>query len=151
VMNTFKEKTDGLFMHGYTYSGHPTACAVALKNLEVIENEGLVENSRKMGNLMLDGFKRLQSKYDFVGEVRAFGLMGAIEIVKDKETNERFEENLAPKLVSEATDRGLICRGVIYEGADTLIFAPPLVITEEQVDEMINILDETFAAMEKRL
>lgn len=147
VMKTFKEKTEGLFMHGYTYSGHPTGCAVALENLRIIEEENLVENSRKMGEVMLEGFKRLQAKHDKVGEVRAFGLMGAIELVQDKETNQRFEEPLAPTVVNEATDRGLICRGVIYEGADTLIFAPPLVITEEQVNEMIDILDETLAAV----
>lgn len=151
VMQTFKEKTDGLFMHGYTYSGHPSSCAVALANLKVIEEENLVENSRKMGELMLEGFKRLQAKHPIIGEVRAFGLMGAMEIVKDQESNERFAEPLAPKLVSEATERGLICRGVIYEGADTLIFAPPLVINEKQIDDMMDILDETLLAVEKEI
>lgn len=150
IMETFKEKTDGLFMHGYTYSGHPTSCAVALENLEIIEKEGLVENARNMGAYMLEGFKRLQADHNIIGEVRAIGLMGAIEIVQNKETNERFPEPLAPTLVSKATDRGLICRGVIYEGADTLIFAPPLIITKEEIDDMINILDETFSAVEKR-
>src|SRR5699024_9621142 len=151
VMKTFKEKTDGLFMHGYTYSGHPTSCAVALENLEIIEKEGLVENARKMGEYMLEGFKRLQSEHKIVGEVRGMGLMGAIEIVQNNDTNERFNEPLAPILVNEATERGLICRGVIYEGADTLIFAPPLIITKEEIDEMIDILHQTFLAVEKAL
>lgn len=151
VMDTLKEKTEGLFMHGYTYSGHPTSCAVALKNLEIIEEENLVESSRKMGALMLEGFKRLQAQHDMIGEVRAFGLMGAIEIVQSKETNERFDNPIAPILVNEATNRGLICRGVIYEGADTLIFAPPLVINKEEVEEMISILHDSFLAIEKEM
>lgn len=151
VMETFKEKTEGLFMHGYTYSGHPTACAVALENLDIIEREHLVGNSREMGSRMLEGFKRLQAEHNFIGEVRSFGLMGAIELIENKQTNKRFSEPLAPKVVEEATKRGLICRGVIYEGADTLIFAPPLIITEEEVNQMIDILHETFLDIKKSL
>ncbi|VEF47108.1 aminotransferase [Bacillus freudenreichii] len=138
--------SDGLFMHGYTYSGHPTACAVALKNIEIIESEGLIDNSKAMGEKMLEGFKRIQAKHEIVGEVRGLGLMGAIEIVEDKETGKRFAEPLAPSIVAESLKRGLIHRGVIYEGADTLIFAPPLNINEEEVEKMIQIIDEAITA-----
>lgn len=139
------------FFHGFTYSGHPVACAVALKNIEIIEKEGLVENARDRGIDLLNGFKWLQSKHDIVGEVRGIGLMGAIELVKDKSTNARFESPVSPKAVAEAMKRGLIFRGVLYEGADTLIFAPPLVISKSQVEDMITILDDTLTVVRKNL
>ncbi|MBP1931408.1 aspartate aminotransferase family protein [Ammoniphilus resinae] len=134
------------FFHGFTYSGHPVACAVALRNIEIIESENLVENSRVMGQEMLKGFQWLQQEIDIVGEVRGLGLVGAIEIVKDKATGERFESPLSPKIVAEAANRGLICRCVTFEGSDTLVFAPPLVINKEEINKMIHILHETFVA-----
>ncbi|MFD1707899.1 aspartate aminotransferase family protein [Siminovitchia sediminis] len=141
--------SDGLFMHGYTYSGHPTACAVALKNIEIIEREDLVANSKAMGEEMLAGFKWLQQEHDIVGEVRALGLMGAIEIFR--EGNERFAEPLSPKIVAESLERGLIHRGVIYEGADTLIFAPPININKYEINKMINILHDVLSVVEKNI
>ncbi len=145
------ELSSGMFLHGYTYSGHPVACAVALKNLELIEQERAVENARIMGTHMLKGFEQLQQKHEMVGEVRGLGLMGAIELVKDKATNERFAQPAAPMVVSEAMKRGLICRGVLYEGADTLVFAPPLIITEQQIEEMIDILHDSLTAVGKEI
>ncbi|RST74144.1 aspartate aminotransferase family protein [Siminovitchia acidinfaciens] len=149
IHNDLIELSDGLFMHGYTYSGHPTACAIALKNIEIIEREGLVNNSKVMGEEMLDGFKWLQQEHEIIGEVRGLGLMGAIEIVKDKKTNERFNEPFAPKIVSESLKRGLIHRGVVYEGADTLIFAPPLIIDKYGINKMINILNEAIGTVNR--
>ncbi|MFD1706426.1 aspartate aminotransferase family protein [Siminovitchia sediminis] len=151
IHNDLIELSDGLFMHGYTYSGHPTACAVALKNIEIIEEEDLVNNSKLMGEEMLQGFKWLQQEHEIIGEVRGLGLMGAIEIVKDRKTNERFADPLAPKIVAESLKRGLIHRGVIYEGADTLIFAPPLTIDKYEINKMINILNEAIGAVKKEL
>src|SRR5699024_6397118 len=90
--------SDEQFYHGYTYSGHPTSSVIASKNIEIIERENLIENARVMGEIMLEGFKYLQEKHDIVGEVRTIGLMGAIEIVKDKETNARFENPLVPHI-----------------------------------------------------
>lgn len=147
----FIELSTGTLLHGYTYSGHAMACAVALKNIEIVERESLIANSKQMGQVMLEGFKRLQQQHEIIGEVRALGLMGAIEVVKDKKTNERFGSPLAPQLVSEAANRGLIFRSVIFDDQDTLVFAPPLVITKTEVDVMINILHETFTAVEKNL
>src|SRR5699024_5383989 len=142
IMNTFKEKTQGNFMHGYTYSGHPTATAVALKNLEIIEDANLVVNAKKMGDYMLESFKQLSKTHSIVGEVRTIGLMCAIEIVMDKNKNERFENPLSPTLLKEVTNRDLLCRAERYEEADILIFAPPLIITKKEIDEMIDILNK---------
>ncbi|MBX0315241.1 aspartate aminotransferase family protein [Planococcus glaciei] len=149
--NEFAELSKGTLLHGYTYSGHPMACAVALKNLEIIEKENLIANSKQMGEVLLEGFKKLQQQHDIIGEVRTLGLIGAIEVVKDKQTNERFESPIVPQLVSEAAKRGLIFRSVVFDGQDTLVFAPPLVITPSEIDEMVNILDETFTAVGKNL
>ncbi|MBN6185374.1 aspartate aminotransferase family protein [Aneurinibacillus sp. BA2021] len=144
------ELSTGMFLHGYTYSGHPTACAVALKNIEILERENLIENARIMGEEMLQGFQWLKQEHAIVGEVRGLGLMGAIEIVKDKATNERFAEPVAPLLVADLMARGLICRGVTYEGADTLVFAPPLIITKQQVNKMVELIHEALLAVEKK-
>ena len=143
------ELSEGTLLHGYTYSGHPMACAVALKNLEIIERENLIENSKLMGLELLNGFKQVQKQRSIVGNVRALGLMGAVEIVKNKKTNERFEEPLAPKIVTEAAKRGLICRSVVFDQQDTLVFAPPLTINQSEIKEIIEILNDAILAVEK--
>jgi adenosylmethionine-8-amino-7-oxononanoate aminotransferase len=74
--------------------------------------------------------------------------MGAVEIVKNKESNERFAEPLAPKIVGEAAKRGLICRSVVFDGQDTLVFAPPLIINQEEINELISILNDAIEAVE---
>jgi adenosylmethionine-8-amino-7-oxononanoate aminotransferase len=140
------ELSEGTFFHGYTYSGHPTACVVALKNIEIIEREHLVENAKAMGKELYKGFLELQKKHPIVGDVRTFGLLGAIELVEDQKTNKRFSEPVAPVFVADLLKRGLVCRGITYEGADSLVFAPPLIITREQIGEMISILDDAFTA-----
>ncbi|TIU31630.1 MAG: aminotransferase class III-fold pyridoxal phosphate-dependent enzyme, partial [Mesorhizobium sp.] len=90
VASTLVEK-GGEFYHGYTYSGHPVACAVALKNLEIIEKEGLVERVKNdTGPYFAQALQERIAGHRLVGEVRSIGLMGAIEIVKDKATKERY-------------------------------------------------------------
>src|SRR5690625_2688301 len=83
IHEVLKEKSEGTLFHGYTYSGHPTATSVGLKNLEIIERDGLVENAKIMGNKLLQGFKALKNNLKIVGDVRTLGLLGAIEIVQD--------------------------------------------------------------------
>lgn len=150
IHQEFMELSTGTLLHGYTYSGHPMACAVALKNLEIIEQERLVENANIMGQEMLKGFKWLQSEREIVGEVRGLGLMGGIEIVKGQDKQERFATPLAPMITSEAAKRGLICRSVIFDGQDTLVFAPPLIINKQEIHKMINILHDSIVAVEEK-
>jgi putrescine aminotransferase len=142
--------TETLF-HGFTYSGHPVACAVALKNLEIIEREQLVENARLMGAELLKGFKWLQSEVDIIGEVRGIGLLGGIEIVKDQAKNLRFSTPLAPKIAAEAAKRGLIFRVVVFDGSDTLVFAPPLVINKQEIEQIVSILYDSLHEVKKGL
>ncbi len=132
IAATLAEK-GGEFFHGYTYSGHPVACAVALKNLEIIENEGLIERARDdTGPYLKEALETSVSGHGIVGEVRTFGLLGAIEIVSDKDSRTRFAEHLkASECVRDhAIDNGLMMRAV----GDTMILSPPLIWTRETID-----------------
>lgn len=146
----FCELSKGTLMHGYTYSGHALACQVGLKNIEIVERENLVENAAVMGDAMLKGFQALQEKYSFIGRVRTLGLLGAIELVKSRETGELFESPLSPIFVQETMKRGLILRTVTYD-QDTVVFAPPLILSKVELDEMLRILDETFEYIRKTI
>jgi putrescine---pyruvate transaminase len=142
--------TDGVLLHGYTYSGHAAACAVALKNIEIIERENLVENSRIMGAKMLEGFRNLQQEVDIVGEVRGIGLIGAMEIINPA-TKLRFPVPVAPEVSKEAAKRGLMVRTVVFEGMDTIVFAPPLIIRANEVEKLLQILQQTLIAVQKKV
>ncbi|WP_194074646.1 aspartate aminotransferase family protein [Oceanobacillus halophilus] len=142
IHDVLKEKSKGTLFHGYTYSGHPTAAAVALKNLEIIEKEELVENSRKMGEELLKGFQKLKEEIDIVGNVRTIGLLGAVELVQDPKTNKRFSPDyqVAAKVIEALHQRGVICRAVTYEGTDIICFSPPLIINPSQIDSLLERL-----------
>ncbi len=123
----------GEFFHGYTYSGHPVACAVALANLDIIEREGLIERVREeTGPYLLQALQERIAGHGIVGEVRAYGMMAAIELVKDKATRERFPNvgKAAEKVRDHAIDNGLMMRAV----GDTMIMSPPLIWTRETID-----------------
>lgn len=125
------------WMHAYTYSGHPTCCAVALRNLEILEKEGLVERAEKMGQRLLDGARSLLD-LRAVGEVRGLGLMVAVELVADRATKAAFDpaKNVIGRVRKELEARGLFTRVV----RDIILLAPPLVLTEAQVDRIVEIL-----------
>ena len=131
----------GVFGHGYTYSGHPVASAVALKTLEIYQRDNFFQQAEAKGEYFQ---KRLQEFADhpLIGEVRGKGLIAALEAVANKETGEAFEGNvLAPMLQKNCQDQGLIGRG----GAGCAIaFCPPLIITLEQIDEMIEMLGKAL-------
>ncbi len=134
---------DRRWMHAFTYSGHPTACAVGLANLEIIEREHLLEAAAAKGKKLLNGLKQL-STLDHVGDVRGDGLLAGLEFVEDKATKKAFPANLkiGERVYKECLKRGLISRirGDIY------MLAPPFVVTDEQVDRIINILGEAIPA-----
>ncbi len=143
-------KKGGDFVHGYTYSGHPVACAVALRNIEIIEREGLVERTRTDTGPYLAAALAGLSDHPLVGEARSIGLLGAVEIVADKTTGARFggKEGTAGPIVRDACIRGgLMVRGI----RDSLVMCPPLIITHDQIDAMIAImrkaLDESEATL----
>ena len=132
ISRTLVEK-GGEFFHGYTYSGHPVACAVALANLDIIEREGLIERVREeTGPYLATALKEAIGDHDIVGEVRSIGLMAAIEIVKDKSTRERYPNvGVAGATVRDhAIANGMMLRAV----GDTMILSPPLIWTKETID-----------------
>jgi adenosylmethionine-8-amino-7-oxononanoate aminotransferase len=131
------------WMHAYTYSGHATSCAVALANIEVIEREGLVQNAGAMGKRLLDGLLALQEEFECIGDVRGLGLMAAVEFTSDRAT--KAPANLGEKVRKAAMDRGLWTRAQ----GDIFMFSPPLTISAEQVDLMVQIVGESIAEVTK--
>lgn len=137
----------GTFGHGYTTSGHPVATAVALENLNIIEERNLVENSAKTGALMQASLREL-ADHPLVGEVRGMGLIAGIELVADKATRRPFDPlgKMGAALYEQAHNNGLIVRGI----QDTIAFCPPLIITPAQVHDMMDrfrkTLDEIHSA-----
>lgn len=151
IANTLVEK-GGEFYHGYTYSGHPVACAVALKNLEIIEREGLVERVKTdTGPYFAKMLKERIAGHDLVGEVRSVGLMGAIEIVKDKATKERFSPGGSAAVVvrDHAIANGMMMRAT----GDSMILSPPLIWTRATIDmafdRILKALDLAEADLRK--
>ena len=128
----------GEFYHGYTYSGHPASCAVAIANIRLLQREGLVERIRDdIGPYLQKGWRKL-AEHPIVGETRMVGLMGAIEIVKNKDTLERFEEKQGVGTICRdlLIDNGLVMRSV----GDTIVTAPPFILSHDEVDEMLEIV-----------
>jgi putrescine aminotransferase len=137
----------GEFNHGYTYSGHPVACAVALANIGLVQSLGLVERVQSdVGPYLAEGFRSL-AEHPLVGDAETCGLMGALLLVKDKATGAAFADEVGIGMVcrGHCFREGLIMRAV----GDRMIIAPPLVITRAQVDEMLALirrcLDLTWA------
>lgn len=137
----------GEFNHGYTYSGHPVACAVALANIGVLQREGIVQRVRDdTGPYLAEQFALLR-EHPLVGETQTCGLMGAVQLVRDRATRSVFPPELGVGMIcrGHCFGNGLIMRAV----GDRMIVAPPLVITRAQVDEMMALvrrcLDLTLA------
>ena len=132
------------WMHAFTYSGHPTCCAVALKNIEILECEGLVDRAATSGARMLEKLRALES-LNGVGNVRGLGMMAAVEVVADKATKQLFppESGMAQKLTDALLDRGLYTRVAM----DCICVAPPLVTTEAQIDRIAGIIGEAVSAV----
>jgi adenosylmethionine-8-amino-7-oxononanoate aminotransferase len=122
------------WMHGYTYSGHAMACAVGLKNLEIMERENYPARAKELGKRLLDGLKTLL-EFPFVGEVRGLGLVCGVEIVSNKETK-AADPAMAMRIFKAAQARGLRTRPL----GNALAFAPPLMISENEVDEIVKRL-----------
>jgi 4-aminobutyrate--pyruvate transaminase len=134
----------GTFGHGYTYSGHPVSCAVALETLKIYDERDIVGHVKRVGPRMQQGLRRFKD-HPLVGEVRGIGLVGAVELVRNRATKEGFDpkQGVGVYLSRRAQEHGLIVRAMV----DNIAFTPPLIITETQVDEMIDkfgrALDDT--------
>ena len=143
-------KTGGDFVHGFTYSGHPVAAAVALRNIEIIEREGLVERTRSVTGPYLAKALAKLAEHPLVGEARSAGLIGAVEIVADKVSGARFggSEGTAGPIVRDlCIANGLMVRGI----RDSIVMCPPLIITIEQIDELVGKIRKSLDEAEPRL
>jgi putrescine aminotransferase len=138
IISTLREH-DSEFAHGYTYSGHPTCAAVALRNIEIIEREALVTRvAQDIGPHFQRALARLRAQ-PLVGEVRSLGLIGAVEIVRQPGTNLRFadkEGTAGPVVRDRCIANGLMVRAV----RDTIVICPPLIISHAEIDRLVEIL-----------
>lgn len=131
------------FPQGYTYSGHPVACAAALKNIEIMERENLFDNVKEVGPYFMEQLRTLMD-LPIVGQVRGKQFMVCVEFVKDPETRELFDEELdiGKRIANEADKRGLIVRPIVHLN----IMSPPLTMTKDDVDFVVRTLRESIEA-----
>jgi L-2,4-diaminobutyrate transaminase len=128
----------GAFGHGYTYSAHPTGAAAAIANLDIIDNERLEEAAAERGAYLHERLREAFGDHPLVGEIRGMGLIGAIELVQQKELPRPFDPKLtvAARVAKAAMARGVITRAL--PSSDTLAFSPPLIISEEDIDSLVS-------------
>ncbi|MBD3765941.1 MAG: aminotransferase class III-fold pyridoxal phosphate-dependent enzyme [Rhodobacterales bacterium] len=129
------------FPHGFTTSGHPVGCAIALKAIDVVMNEGLADNVRRLAPRMQAGLAEI-ARHPNIGELRGIGYMWALEAVKDRATKTPFPGTLSvsERIANACTDQGLICRPL----GQSIVLCPPFILTEPQMDEMFDKLDRAL-------
>ncbi|MBN3006557.1 aspartate aminotransferase family protein [Chromobacterium alkanivorans] len=134
---------DGVIMHGYTYAGHPVACAAALANLRIVQEEDLPARAAEMGDYLLERLRPLAERYPAVGEVRGKGLMLALDLVKDKASREPIDpqSGYADKVAEIARRAGALVRPV----GSKIILSPPLVLQREHADVIASALEAGLA------
>jgi 4-aminobutyrate--pyruvate transaminase len=133
----------GVFGHGYTYAGHPVACAVALEALFIYESDRIVEHVQRVAPRLQQGLRRY-ADHPIVGDVRGLGLIGAVELAEDPAARKPFDaqRGVGAYLVRRAQEHGLILRVM---AGDIIAFSPPLVITEAEIDTMLERFDRALA------
>ena len=132
----------GEFFHGFTYSGHPVACAVALENIRILRDEKIIENVHDNTAPYLQRRWKELEDHPLVGEARGLGFVAALELVKNKETKEKFESSMK---VGETCrnfcfETGLVMRAI----GDTMIISPPLTMTKNEIDELIKLAQKSL-------
>ncbi|MBM4087325.1 MAG: aspartate aminotransferase family protein, partial [Planctomycetes bacterium] len=135
------------FIHGHTFGGHPASCAAAIANLDLFDKEGLTDRAHRLGFYLREKLNELR-KHPTVGDVRGIGMLFAIEFVKDKKTKEKFppELGLMRRFRLRCWESGLIVRNE----ADLIALAPPLVLTREQADKIVAILEKVITELEQK-
>jgi putrescine aminotransferase len=126
----------GEFYHGYTYSGHPATCAVAIANIKLLRREGLIDRVKNdIGPYLQNKWQSL-GEHPLVGETRMVGLMGALELVQDKQSLQRYDENLGVGTICRdfLVNNGLVMRAV----GDSIVTAPPFILTHAEADELVE-------------
>ena len=129
------------FPHGFTAGGHPVGCAIALKAIDIIINEGLLDNVKSVSPYFLERLNEF-NQYKNIGETRGIGLMAALEMVKNKETKEPFEGhlNMGDTVANKSIDNGLICRPL----GPAIVLCPQFIINQKQIDQIFDSLHKTI-------
>ena len=141
----------GMWGHGYTYTGHPVAAAVAMEALKIYDERDLFGHARRVAPALQDGMRKF-ADHPLVGEIRGIGLIGAIELIKDKEAKTAFEtkDGVGAFCSARAQENGLITRAM----GDAIGFCPPLIIDENGIGEILDIfsrsLDETWEMVQAK-
>ena len=149
VADVFSGGPEKTWSHMYTYSAHPGGAAAALKNLEIVEREGLVENARVRGEQLHERLEEMKGKHSIVGDVRGAGLIQGIEFVADRKTKAHFDPSL--RVNARLTEK-LIARGVwIRVPAFIVPIAPPLTITADELDGLCDAIDESLGEVQGEL
>lgn len=143
---------DAIVPHGFTYSGHPTACAIGLKNIEIMERDHLVENAKNMESELKKGLKFLEEKHRIVTNCRAIGLLAAFELYEDPASGKLFDSTVFPAnaVVNACFERQLILRALGTHN-QIIAIAPPLIINKEEIEKVIQIIDEAITAFKETL
>lgn len=148
-------QNSGIFSAGFSWACNPTACVVAAKTIDYLREHRLIEQSAEKGKYLYQTLEQLID-HPTVGDIRGKGLMAGIEFVKDKETKQPIDSDLMfrMQLAQEALERGLFIevssgcdRG---QPGDMMMFGPPFIITNDQIDEIVGIFDEVLTTVEKR-
>lgn len=131
----------GVFGHGFTYTGHPVGCAIALKTIEIYQRDRILDRIRALAPVFAERMRRL-GEHEAVGSARSLGLIGGVELVADRASRRLFEpkQGIGAYCLNECQKLGLITRAI----GDTIAVCPPLIITEAQVHELFDILDQAI-------
>jgi adenosylmethionine-8-amino-7-oxononanoate aminotransferase len=157
IVDIMASEREGKFFDGYSHSGEPLSCSVGTTVLRIMKRDGLVDRANEMGDYARERLAELSAVHPTIGEVRGRGLMIGVEFVKDRATREPFplKAGFAPRLAETALDKGAFlftAQGFINNQAgDQLLLAPPLVIAQEEIDEIMAILDECLTELEDEL
>jgi adenosylmethionine-8-amino-7-oxononanoate aminotransferase len=149
IADAFGQEEGTMFRHLITFGGNPPACAAGLKNIEIMETEGMVQNSADLGDYLFDQLQTLR-EHPIVGDIRGgMGLLAAVEFVKDRDTKEHFPASaqMEAKLYEIMSRHGLLGRGM----GGILFFAPPLSITKDDVDWLVRTTDKVVGELEAAL
>ena len=139
---------ENIFRQALTFGGHPVSAAAALKNIEIIEEDGLVQNSAEMGAYFVEQLEGLQDEHPIVGDAWGRGLFFAVELLADRDTRTKFPEEFK---VGERLSEIFRRERLILGGGDTLSMSPPLCVTRSEADEIVNIVDRAVGEIEREL
>ncbi len=147
---------DQFFSHGATYAGHALACATAIRNIQVYQEDNLVENSAKMGAYLLEKARELQDKHPCIGDVRGLGLFVGLELVKNRKTKEpmvpvagKIQPGSNPKLEVAKRLGELGMMAMAANPGNVITMAPPLIVTRDEIDEGVAIMDQALEVADK--